>query len=119
MRFLIDENVPLMLAEALREREHDAIHIAQTSPRAGDADVLARARAEDRILVTFDDDFGRMIFHEGVEPPPGVVYMRTRPDSVPLTIARFLDALDAGPPDLRGKFFVIDQGGQARLLPLK
>ena len=118
MRLLLDENVPLLLVGALAGRGHDVVHVARIDPRAGDPDVMARARLERRILVSFDHDFGRMIFYEGRAAPPGVVYMRSRPDGAGETVAHFLAALDAGPPELEGKFLVIDQDGQVRVLPL-
>ena len=119
MRFLLDENVPLLLNAALIERGHEALHVGLIDPRAGDPSVLERARREERLLITFDSDFARMIYQEGETAPPGVVYMRSRPENPLLVVKRFLASLDTGLIELAGKFVVIDEGSAIRVLPLK
>lgn len=59
MRFLIDAQLPQRLAAWLREQGHDAIHTLEL-PRANrtpDTEIVARADAEARIVVTKDADF--------------------------------------------------------------
>ena len=58
MRFKVDENLPVEIAQSLRESGHDA----QTVPDEGlggaeDETISARCLAEDRALVTLDLDF--------------------------------------------------------------
>jgi predicted nuclease of predicted toxin-antitoxin system len=118
VRFLLDENVPFDLLPALLERGHDAVHVARVAARDDDRSVLDRAREEKRILVTFDRDFGRLIYYERGSAPPGVVYMRSRPSGAAETIAQFVAVLDAAPAELEGRFVVVEQGGQVRALPL-
>jgi predicted nuclease of predicted toxin-antitoxin system len=77
-RFLLDENVPLASTQHLRGASYDA---AQVAPRETDLAVLERARGEQRVVVTFDRDFGFLIFRTGVPIPPGVVYFRSPPAS--------------------------------------
>lgn len=79
---------------------------------------MAQSRREERILVTFDSDFSRMIFHELQPPPPGVVFMRGRPEQAS-TVSDLLVALvrDAAIP-LAGRFVVIEPSGDIRTLPL-
>jgi predicted nuclease of predicted toxin-antitoxin system len=38
-----------------------------------DPEVMALAIAENAILLTEDSDFGRLIFGQGLTPPPGVI----------------------------------------------
>ena len=53
MRFLIDEMYAERVAQLLVERGHDAVHVRDIGlGGALDADVLARAADEDRIVVT-------------------------------------------------------------------
>jgi predicted nuclease of predicted toxin-antitoxin system len=53
VRFLIDEMYGGRVAERLRERHHDAVHVREIGlGGAPDADVLARAAEEGRVLVT-------------------------------------------------------------------
>ncbi|MEG3087169.1 DUF5615 family PIN-like protein [Sphingomonas sp. PB4P5] len=118
MRFTIDENVPLIVARALRALDHDCLVIAEADPAAHDDDIMGRSRNEDRILVTFDADFSRMIFHELQPPPPGVVYMRGRPDQALLVSQTFIAMFGKGALEPRGRFIVIEPSGDVRSLPL-
>ena len=115
---MIDENVPLLVATALESLGHDCFVVARVDPRAVDADIMAQARREARILVTFDSDFSRMIFHDLQPPPAGVVYMRSRPQQAATVSQIFLDLLAAGHLDLAGRFLVIEPSGELRSLPL-
>lgn len=118
MRFTIDENVPLLVATALRSLGHDCLVIAHVDPQAVDEDIMAQSRGEERILVTFDSDFSRMIFHELQPPPPGVVSMRGRPYQSRLVSEAFVAMFTDDAFDPLGEFIVIDAGGGVRILPL-
>lgn len=117
MRFLLDENVPFELLHGLIARGHDAVHIGQVEAQAEDVDVLARAVREEAILVTFDSDFGRLIFYERRTPPPGLIYMQARPWGAARTIRALLEVLDDAQLELSGRFVVIDQEAGLRVLP--
>jgi len=62
VRVLADENVPKKAVEALRERGHDVLWVAEVAPGSKDEEVLALAIREGRILLTFDKDFGERAF---------------------------------------------------------
>lgn len=102
MRFLLDENVPFELLPELVTRGHEVTHVARVDARADDEDILSRTVREQAILVTFDSDFGRLIFYERHAPPPGVIYMQARPDGAGRTIRVLLEALDGARVELRG-----------------
>jgi predicted nuclease of predicted toxin-antitoxin system len=59
MKFLLDEHIPPSLAERLRRLGHDAIHVftLPTADGTPDADIIATADREGRIVVTKDSDF--------------------------------------------------------------
>ena len=61
MRFLADENFPGPAVRALEASGHDVVWVRLVAPGAADAQVLARASREARILLTFDKDFGEFI----------------------------------------------------------
>jgi len=72
---LADENIVAAVVHQLREDGWGVVWIAEIAPAIGDRDVLARAVAEDRILLTDDKDFGEIVVREG-RPHRGVVLLR-------------------------------------------
>ena len=58
MRLLIDNQLPVALAQRLSELGHDAQHVAQVGlDEAADVDVWRHATADERVLVSKDEDF--------------------------------------------------------------
>lgn len=76
MRFLADENVPGPLMEALRDHGHDVRWVRTDSPGSADPELLAQAQREDRTLLTFDKDFGSLVFLERLPALLAVVLLR-------------------------------------------
>ena len=62
MRLLANENFPLDAVTALQENGYDVAWIREDARGSSDEQVLARAQQEDRILITFDKDFGELAF---------------------------------------------------------
>lgn len=60
MRLCANENLPGDCVTALQVAGHDALWIREARPGAADEVVLARARVEKRLLLTFDKDFGAL-----------------------------------------------------------
>jgi predicted nuclease of predicted toxin-antitoxin system len=79
MRLLFDENLSARAAREVGEAGHDVSLIAKIAPSLDDRAVLALARTSQRILITFDSDFGDLVFRFGVQPPTGIVYIRMHP----------------------------------------
>ena len=67
-----NENFPGVAIAALLLRGHDVVWIREDSPGIDDRTVLSRATAEERILITFDKDFGELVFRLGLNAPSGV-----------------------------------------------
>ena len=63
MRFLADENFPRPALDALRKAGWEVVSIAEECPGVPDEDVAALCAAQERILLTFDKDFGELVFH--------------------------------------------------------
>ena len=96
MRFLADENIPRPSVARIRDAGHDVLSMSEERPEAADRDVLALATETGRILITFDRDYGDLIFHRGLPGTAGVVYLRFIAAS-PLDAAARLLALVARP----------------------
>lgn len=79
LALLADENFPLPVIQGLSEAGYDILSIAQVSPGMNDRAVLSLARETSRCLLTFDVDFGDLVFSQGVEPPVAILYFRLHP----------------------------------------
>lgn len=118
IRILADENVPRASVLSLRSSGYDVRSVAEEMPGSADRAVLHLARSDGRLLMTFDRDFGELIYRFGEAAPPGVVYIRFLPTD-PDEPARVLDALlKRSEIVLESRFTVVsrDQVRQ-RLLP--
>ena len=70
MRVLLDQGTPFRAAERLRDAEWDALHLREVGLSTADADILlARAADENRIIITFDADFHRLLPTTGATAP--------------------------------------------------
>jgi predicted nuclease of predicted toxin-antitoxin system len=76
MRFLADENIPGRLVEILRRAGHDVAWVRIECPGLDDRVVPARAVAEQRVVITFDKDFGERAARSGLSAPSGVILVR-------------------------------------------
>lgn len=111
MRWLADENIPGYAIAYLRQRGEDVLSIAETSPAISDIEVLALARREGRLLVSFDRDHGDLVFHQGVAPPRGIVFLRFSPPSPESLFTVFSGLISLGEAALDGQFTVISPEG--------
>lgn len=81
MQFLANENLPLDVVEAVRNMGHDVVWIRTDAPGSQDRDILKRAVNEQRILLTFDKDFGDLAFQSGLPANSGIVLFRLQANS--------------------------------------
>ena len=109
LRGLADENVPRASVLILREAGHDIAAVAEARPGASDREVLDMAVAENRILLTFDRDFGMLVYRAGVEAPSGVVLFRFVPASPEEPSEVLLALLERPELEFEGYFSVIDR----------
>jgi len=107
MRLCANENVPGDCIAALRNAGHDVLWIRESTPGSPDEIVLAQAKAEDRLLLTFDKDFGSLVFRRGKTVAAGLVLFRiSQPSAMAVAVAvtRVLESRS----DWRGHFSVVD-----------
>jgi predicted nuclease of predicted toxin-antitoxin system len=107
MRFLLDENVDLPLADFLEELAHDVTAIALDYTRSiRDQEVLRIALAETRILITNDKDFGELIYKQQLQHA-GVIFFRLRDEDIPFKIARLEAVLAHHLEDLAAQAYIV------------
>ena len=76
MRLLANENIPLSAVVALRTYGHDVLWIREKAPGITDIKVMALGHKEERILVTFDKDFGELAFCTKQPSACGIILFR-------------------------------------------
>lgn len=76
MKLLANENFPYASKEMLLKMGFDIIHIGQEYPSIKDEEVMELAILEERLILTFDQDYGTLIFKDGYRPPQGVIFFR-------------------------------------------
>lgn len=77
MRFLANENFPGAAVTALEAAGHDVAWVRIVAPGMTDPDVMAWAMRDERILLTFDKDFGELAGKSALPRTCGVVLLRT------------------------------------------
>jgi predicted nuclease of predicted toxin-antitoxin system len=116
MRILANENIPACVVERLRVAGHDVGWVGTDLPGATDLQVIARAIAEKRTILTFDKDFGELAFRDRRCAPYGIVLLRMAPTQPELLAQRVALALESR-SDWPGHFAVIEDG-RIRLAPI-
>lgn len=121
MRFLADMGVAMRIVEWLRAQGHEVSQLREEGlQRMPDADILLKAAAESRILMTFDLDFGEILALSG-ERKVSVVLFRLYNTRTLHVIERLKVALTQGRTILEtGSILVIEENRvRTRRLPLR
>ncbi len=92
MKYLANENVPFSSITYLKSKGYDIKAIGVDDPSITDEQVMQIAIEENRIIITYDSDYGELIFKYGYKPAAGVIFIRVQP-AEPLETARILEDL--------------------------
>lgn len=113
MRLLADESLDMAVVRALREAGHDVKTTAEKSPGASDEEVAELAKVDDRILLTEDRDFGRLVYAD-LCGARGVIFMRYPAKARTQIGGEVANLIDSEGERLNGAFVVM-QPGRARI----
>ena len=116
MELLADENQHPIVVARLRAMGYDVEFIRESTPGAKDGEILNRPDIGRKIFLTYDRDFGELIFNRSSPVPLTLIYTRlNRLD--PSNIAdRLIAVLDTGVP--AGHIVTIGKDGiQTRPFP--
>lgn len=92
------------------------IYVAQDQQETEDGDLADIAMSQNRIVLTEDRDFGRIVFRKEKEVP-GIVYFRFSTKDRAMQWPKLKALLDAPGDGIYGHFIVIDKE-RTRIRPL-
>ena len=107
--FLANENIPLKSIKILREKGYDVKAIIEKFPGISDKEVLKIAKNENRIILTFDRDYGKLLFKKKELVPAGIVYFRFTPKYPEECAEVLLKILKNQDIHLKGMFTVVER----------
>jgi predicted nuclease of predicted toxin-antitoxin system len=116
MRLCANENLLEDCVTRLRTEGHDVLWIREAAPGSPDTDVLTRAQKEERLLITFDKDFGELVFKAGAKASRGIVLFRI-PQPSSDAVAVKVSAVLASRNDWSGHFSDVEEFA-VRMRPL-
>lgn len=121
MRFLLDNNLSPRLAVLLRAAGHEVAHVRDLGLAAAVDDVvLERARAEGRVLISADTDFGTLLARTQATSPSFPPTCRAAGRRVTDQAALILDNVVSVEDDLRAGAVVVlgEETLRIRRLPI-
>ena len=113
--------VSMSTVASLREAGHDSVHLRDEGLlKMEDADILDKARSEDRIVLTFDLDFGDLLAASG-HSLPSVIIFRLRNQTPNAVRPRLLEILSDCEVELNtGAVVVVEEARyRVRRLPIQ
>jgi predicted nuclease of predicted toxin-antitoxin system len=121
MNFLADMGVSMTTVTALRQVGHNVKHLREEGlMRLEDPKIVAKARSEGRIILTFDLDFSEIMALSNTTSP-SVILFRMRNHTPQVVTPRLLLVIDDCQDELIAGAFVTveDSGYRLRRLPIR
>jgi len=114
-KILADENIPRNTIQALRSSGYDVVSIWEVKPGLSDDQIIQLSIKDQRIIITFDKDFGRLAL---TNPSiPGILLLRIPPKNPEYITHRILSAL-ATVEKPYGKLVIVRKK-TVRIIPLR
>ena len=104
-KLLLDENFPEPAARRLDASGLNVLAVRDACPGWVDEEVMALAVDEQRWIITFDRDYGDLVFKQSLPAPPAIVLLRES-HYRPAEPADWVLALLAQPDIYVGRFVV-------------
>jgi len=117
MKFLADAHISVEMVAMIRDQGDECLDSSAIAPRMPDVDVLRKAEAEGRVVITSDKDFGELVFVHQIRCP-GVVLIRVALANETDRVTYVRSVWATVHSRLPGSFITITLGGvRARPMP--
>ena len=121
MRFLIDNALSPVVAEGLRQADHEAIHVRDLGLAAADDEtIFEHADRDQRVIVSADTDFGTILAMRNAASPSVILFRGATPRNPIGQVKLLIANLAAIAPSIeRGAVVVLEpQRIRVRSLPM-
>jgi predicted nuclease of predicted toxin-antitoxin system len=109
MTFLANENFPRPSILLLRQKGYAVLSVQEASFGISDEVVMQTAIDSGLIILTFDSDYGELIFKYAAINPPSVIFFREKGTTPYFAGNALLDILQKGDLQLAGAFTVVEK----------
>ncbi|MFM2387094.1 MAG: hypothetical protein RL660_1851 [Bacteroidota bacterium] len=106
--FLANENFPYPSIELLRANGFIVYSIHEEYPGISDLEVLDLALKKSLIILTFDKDYGEIIFQKLAKSYPAVVFFRSKGHNPEMAANMLLSLISVHSFDFQNAFTVIE-----------
>jgi predicted nuclease of predicted toxin-antitoxin system len=106
MRFLVDECTGYQVAAWLRGQGHEVFSVYDEARGMSDEEILAKAVAEEWVVITNDKDFGDLVFRRK-RPHKGIIFLRLDDDRAANKIAALERVFAGHADDLIGRYTIV------------
>ena len=106
IRYLADENIPFVIINELKKEGLEIESIPTDKRGMSDREIMDYALMKDLVVLTFDKDFGQLVFKERMQTK-GIVLLRFPPTSPAKIKAIIKEVLEDKEFNPLGKFVVI------------
>lgn len=106
MKLLLDENVPRSVFKFLKENNFDILWIRESNRGISDERIVELDIEESRIIITYDKDFGELVFHYFMDVIAVILIRNMNDQSVEAMLLKLLNGDQA---DIYGYFIVIGE----------
>lgn len=115
LKFLADENIPLDVVNILKKDGINIISITEIDLGLEDEAILKLADKEDMVIITFDKDFGELVF-KAKKKSKGIILLQFHPQTVGYIVSVLKNVLKLSINF--NKSFLVVETGRVRVIPL-
>ena len=106
MKFLVDECTGIWVSKKLTQLGFDSVSVIECMKGASDEEIVRKAFAENRVIVTNDKYFGRLA---GFNKLPGIILLRLRDESIENKVKIVSFILDSHSDAILGNVIIVSE----------